>query len=382
MDISSLRDRIRAAGASQSKKEQRPAAGIRIDESDTPADGGWYDLPAQGLRRMGIEAEDAEIEQMLFLDTETTGLSGGVGTVAFLVGLGWVRGGQFHTRQILMRDYASECMLLEDVARIAEPFAWVVTFNGKTFDLPLLHTRFLMNRMEDGLEELAGIDLLAPSRRLWRRRLKSVRLTNLEEKILHLERDNDLPGSEAPQRYFDYLKTRDEGPLEEVIEHNRQDVITMASLLKELCDAYACPKKLTESADQLSMALTLGRAGEKEEAESLYRMASEPRSSIGIAALKEGRFRVQARRELDQLLRRQGRTDERIELLEGMCRANEGGAYPYIELSKIAEHTLADRRAALRYAERALRACDAEEKETIEKRTERLRKRLRTEREE
>ena len=134
--------------------------------------------------------------------------------------------------------------------------------------------------------------------------------------------------------------------------------------------------------DQLSMALTLGRAGEKEEAESLYRMASEPRSSIGIAALKEGRFRVQARRELDQLLRRQGRTDERIELLEGMCRANEGGAYPYIELSTIAEHTLADRRAALRYAERALRACDAEEKETIEKRTERLRKRLRTEREE
>lgn len=382
MDMSSLRDRIRAAGAAHRNAPAKAAAGLRVDENDLPADEGWFDLPAAGLARMGIEPADAEIEQMLFLDTETTGLSGGVGTVAFLVGLGWVRGGRFHVCQLLMRDYASEPMLLERLQAIAEPFSYCVTFNGKTFDLPLLHTRCLMNRMDDALEELTGIDLLAPSRRLWRRRLKSVRLANLEEKILHLERGNDLPGSEAPQRYFDYLKTGDEGPLEEVIAHNRQDVATMAALLKELCDVYASPRLLTESADQLSMAMTLGRAGEREEAESLYRMAAEPRSSTGIAVLKEGRFRVQARCELDQLMRRQGRTQERTELLEGMCRANEGGAYPYIELSKISEHSLANRRAALRYAQRALEKCDEKEREAVQKRIERLRTRLQADREE
>jgi len=374
MDIGNLRDRLRKAGASSGKKEPpKPAAGIVIREYSEEADERLYHLSADALRRIGCKDCAFDIEKALFLDTETTGLSGGVGTVAFLVGLGWIKDGVFHLKQILMKDYASESMLIEEMERTSAGFERTVSFNGRTFDLPLIETRCTMNRRRTPYAKMECIDLLAPARRLWKRRLGSVRLANLEEKILGHGREDDLPGSEAPQRFFDYLKTGDFALLEEVIDHNRQDILSMGELLAEICEAFGSPRKLKETADLFSLGLALGKQGEKDEAEALYRMAAQPKTITGIQALSESGYRALANRELDRLLRRQGRTEERLELLRHMCSSREGALYAHTELAKIYEHQHKDYRAALRAAKQALACAKTEDERTdAQKRIDRI----------
>ncbi|MBQ4085509.1 MAG: ribonuclease H-like domain-containing protein [Clostridia bacterium] len=384
MDIGNLREKLRRAGSSQTKmSEPRPAAGLVIREYSERADERLYRLSADALRRIGCSTCEMDIEKALFLDTETTGLSGGVGTVAFLVGLGWIKDGVFTVKQILMKDYASEGMLIEEMEKTSAGFERTISFNGRTFDLPLIETRCTMNRKRTPYARMECIDLLAPARKLWRRRLGSVRLAHLEEKILGHGREGDLPGSEAPQRFFDYLKTGDFSLLEEVIDHNRQDILSMGALLAEICEAFGNPRRVKETADLYSLGLALGKQGERDEAEALYRMAAQPKPITSIQALSEGGYRILANRELDQLLRRQGRTDERLELLRHMCTSREGAAYAHTELAKIYEHTIKDYKAALRAAKEALSLANGEEeRESAKKRVERIEKKAAKDRKE
>ncbi|MBO4367233.1 MAG: ribonuclease H-like domain-containing protein [Clostridia bacterium] len=383
-DMSSLRSRLRGIGiaSSVSPKPSKPAAGLEIRENATTADERLFHLGAAGMKRLECVDAEPDIERILFLDTETTGLSGGVGTVAFLLGLGWVRGTDFHTRQILMKDYASEDMLIGELTRAAEDFDMVVTFNGNTFDLPLLNTRCTMNRREYPLEDMDTLDLLKHSRRLWKRRLGSVRLTRLEEEILGYEREADLPGSEAPERYFEYLRTGDMSVLEEVIEHNRHDIISMSSLLCALCACYDEPDRLCDSADQLSMAITLEKQGERDVAERLYESAERYVPATSIAALRSRPSREKAAVELDRMLRQQGRDEERFRHLERMISAGTGGMFPYTQMAKYHEHELRDLKTALRYANRALELSDALSRDSAQKRVNRLKKRLKNREEE
>lgn len=376
LDITSLRERLKNAAKNVSggeKAPQRPAAGLEIREYCEKADERLYALPQNALGRIGCTLPHLDIERALFLDTETTGLSGGVGTVAFLVGLGWIRDGMFYVRQILMKDYASEEMLVDELLRVSEGFESTVSFNGKTFDLPLLETRCTMCRKRTPYAKMECIDLLTPARRLWKRRLGSVRLSHLEEEILGRAREDDLPGSEAPQRYFDYLKTGDMALLEDVIEHNRQDILSMGALLVEICDAYANPRQRRETADLLSLGLALGRQGEKEEAEALYRMAARPMPAASLRSITESGYRALAGRELNALLRRQGRFEEQKELLERMRAGGEAGAWTLIELAKIYEHREKDAEVALQYAQRAMQLTkDEVQREEVRRRIARL----------
>ena len=196
MDIGNLRDRLRKAGASSAKKEPpKPAAGLIIREYSEEADNRLYHLSQDALRRIGCRDRSFDIEKALFLDTETTGLSGGVGTVAFLIGLGWIKDGVFYVKQILMKDYASEGMLVEEMERTSAGFEHTVSFNGRTFDLPLIETRCTMNRKRTPYSKMECIDLLAPARKIWKRRLGSVRLANLEEKILGMGARTTCPAA-------------------------------------------------------------------------------------------------------------------------------------------------------------------------------------------
>ena len=151
---------------------------------------------------------DLRPEDILFLDTETTGLAGGAGTVAFLVGMGYFTGRDFAVEQVLMRDYGQESELLRTVSAVAGRFSVLCTFNGRTFDAPLLASRFVMNRLPSRLPS-AHADVLYPARRLWKLRLKRCNLANLEEQLLHVKREDDLPGAEVPQTYFRYLRDGD-----------------------------------------------------------------------------------------------------------------------------------------------------------------------------
>ena len=197
--------------------------------------------------------KDFAAERILYLDTETTGLMG-AGTVAFEVGLGWQEGDTFHVRQLVMRDYPEEKYLLEEIVRVAEKFDVICSFNGKTFDLPLLKNRFIMNRIRTACLDKPHIDLLHIARRVWKLRLKRCNLTNLEEALLGVPRVDDLPGAQVPERFFSYLKTSDFTLLDDVLEHNEQDIVSLQNLLSHMCRMYENPEQLRFDEDEIGRA--------------------------------------------------------------------------------------------------------------------------------
>jgi len=168
---------------------------------------------------------------LLFVDLETTGLAGGAGTYAFLVGCAWFDGGCLRTRQFFLSSFAAERAMLEALADVAEGVGTVVTYNGKTFDVPLIETRFLFHRMETPFAGMPHIDMLHPARRLWRSDHEgqvSCRLSLVERSLCGQVREGDVPGMEIPSRYFHYVRSGDARPLVAVLEHNRLDLLSLA----------------------------------------------------------------------------------------------------------------------------------------------------------
>jgi len=182
--------------------------------------------------------------RLLFVDLETTGLAGGAGTYAFLVGCGWFEGAMFRVRQFFLSSFAAERGLLEDVADTMGASGALVTYNGKTFDLPLIDTRFLFHRMSAPHSGLPHLDMLHIARRLWRSQSPDhssmgagersapvpCSLTLVERAVLGHVREGDVPGFEIPSRYFHYVRTGDARPLDGVLEHNRLDLLALAML--------------------------------------------------------------------------------------------------------------------------------------------------------
>jgi uncharacterized protein YprB with RNaseH-like and TPR domain len=219
-----------------------------------PSDGMWP--------RISLLADTSCGGNLLFVDLETTGLAGGAGSYAFLVGCAWFDGGTFRVRQFFLSDFAAERALLEAVGEVAGAFGTIVTYNGKSFDLPLIETRFMLHRMSTPFAGLPHIDMLHPARRMWRgsgevprngpaNRLRqgyggppkrspaeaghdvpgqasSCRLSALEQTLCGYVREGDVPGFEIPARYFRYVHSGDARPLEAVLEHNRLDLLSLA----------------------------------------------------------------------------------------------------------------------------------------------------------
>lgn len=212
-----------------------------------------------------------------FLDTETTGLAGGSGTYAFLVGVGRITPEGFRLRQFFMRDYGEEASLLEALARYLDQFDVLITYNGKAYDQPLLETRYRMARARVPFDRLEHLDLLHGARRLWKLRLESCRLVDLENQILGVEREGDLPGEMIPYVYFEYLRTREAFRLVPVFHHNAIDILTLACLTALVPCAFQDPEQapLTHGADWLGLARWLFRAEQHEAALRLFHRAIE-----------------------------------------------------------------------------------------------------------
>ena len=333
----------------------RTSAGVLVRTSRVPLDAAIDCLSPVGLRRMGWTGGPFDPRKCLFIDTETTGLSGGAGTVAFLVGVGRCEGDGFVIEQYLMREYADEPELIDRLATRMEGFDSVCTFNGRRFDMPLLESRFTMCRMRHRWRELEDLDLLYPARRAWKLRLGSCRLGHIETEILGMERHGDLPGSEVPRRYFDYLKTGDEGLLTDIIDHNRQDIATLVTLLIKLCEISAAPEKLTDQRDLFSMGRTLERQGEWKPARELYHIAALPRPRGTLAALTGERVAGMANWRQYHILRRSGDVDGAIRVLEQMLQRRQMPAEVCVALAKLYEHQKKDCCRALEYTELARR---------------------------
>ena len=313
-----------------------------------------------------------DAHELLFLDTETTGLSGGAGTLAFEVGVGYLTERGMVIRQYVMRDYGEEAAMLAELAKLLKRYETVVSFNGKSFDLPLLESRMVMNRIRVRVCDRPHLDLLHAARRVYKLRLKRCNLASLEEAVLGQGREDDLPGAQVPQRYFDYLKTGEFALLEDVLRHNLQDVRSLAQLTAHLCAVYRQPERLTHEEDLYSVGRTLLRGGRTQQGRACMRI-------LGCGSLGS-----QARMRLADSYRQQKEWDEAVAVWQTMIARGEGGAAPYLSLAKYYEHVGHDARRALAYARGALQAAlnaaplgaDEAQTDAIIKRIERLQRRL------
>jgi uncharacterized protein len=255
-------------------------------------------------RRTLAALEDSA--KWLFLDTETTGLAGGTGTYPFLVGIAWWDASGLQVEQFFMRDFSEEHSLLHELAARLSERPVLVTFNGKCFDWPLLENRFTMTRSISAPRLAAHLDLLHPSRALWKLRLGSVRLIELERRVLDAarlgwHREDDIASALIPQYYFDYLRGGSSEPLLGVVRHNQMDLRGLAALFGKINALLASPDADREGVDSLDLfglSRFLERRGDSDRAQSACTQALD----LGLPA----EFRPRARRELALLAKRRG----------------------------------------------------------------------------
>lgn len=336
--MSGLYDRLRSISQrNEPRRTQGQAPRCHTAES-------WHDLPfaasAEELCLLGGVGE-----RPLFLDTETTGLLGGAGTIAILVGYGTFEGGRLRVVQHYLSDYDQEDDMIGKVEQAVRGGDLLVTYNGKSFDVPLLRSRFVMTRRNPSLlDGKPHIDLLHGARRVYKRRLYSCTLTDIESQVLDIERENDLPGKDVPEMWFRYVRDGDQALMDEILRHNEQDIVSLALLLAKLCQAYREPESHRHRQDTLSVGRAMERMGERERAVRFYAAAGG-----GEALTAIGRIH-----------RRDRRYDDAALALERAAEEN-GSVEAMVELAKLEEHRRRDLRSALRWTDRALAASQSSE---------------------
>jgi uncharacterized protein len=306
-------------------------------------------MPLSLISQWANEARLAEmpLSRFAFLDTETSGLAGGTGTYAFLVGIARFVDDQFVLRQFFMRDPSEEPAMLEAIAQFLAPAQALVTFNGKAFDAPLLTTRYRLHHIPVPYKDYAHLDLLPLARRLWRDRLESRALKYLEQHILSMKRSSEeVPGYEIPWLYFEYLKSGDARPLAGVFYHNAMDVVAMAALLTHVNDVLENPYggHVEHGLDFVALGKLFEDLGRWEEAARLFERGLE-------LSLTESDFGLAVKR-LSILQKRRGDFTEALRLWE--AAAANGHIYAHIEMAKYYEHKCRDVKAALQWTRSAL----------------------------
>ena len=362
------------------------------------------DLPVDRARLATLPGQPPSDRPLVCLDTETTGLATAAGTLAFLIGLGWWAGTSYRQVQLLLPDQGEEGVLLDQVGRHLPPDAWLVTYNGRGFDWPLLVTRYRMVRR--AAPPIGGhLDLLPHVRRLFRHRLDDARLGTVERMLLGLTRVDDVDGWEIPGRYLGFLRGGPAQPLAAVVRHNDEDVRSLARLLAhveqrlgdpevrssaprgdlaDLARAFRRERRLEEAIDCLDAALAV---------EPTTEPAAEPAASaIAAPRVPEERWwsprrradfggRPETRRvttgwdrreafsrpwdegriavDRAHLLRRLGRVDEAIEAWDALaCGPGRTAVVAAIEAAKLREHRSGDPAGAMAAVERGLHLAD------------------------
>jgi len=308
------------------------------------------ELPADLLEAIsGGTASASGPDRWAFLDTETTGLAGGTGTYAFLVGVGRITPEGFRLKQFFMRDYGEEASLLAALAAHLEDFDVLITYNGKTYDQPLLETRYRMARARPPFSRLGHLDLLAGARRLWKLRLESCRLVDLENQILGVERQGDLPGEMIPYVYFEYLHTGEIDRLAPVFHHNAIDILTLACLTAIVPWAFRSPADapLRHGADFVGLGRWLRQNEQHEDATALFRRA------IDLGLRDELLFRTMW--DLALVEKRLGRAAAALAVFTDLAASpNPFRVAALEELAKYYEHTERNYGMALEFTRAAL----------------------------
>ena len=328
------------------------------DLEDLPAD--LLDAISSGLVR-GVPPG-----KWCFLDTETTGLAGGSGTYAFLIGVGRITPQGFRIRQFFMRDFGEEASQLSALHEHLKQFEVMITYNGRTYDQPLLETRFRMVRQRPPFSGLEHFDLLFGARRLWNLRFDSCRLVDLENQILGVERQGDLPGEMIPYCYFEYLRTHEIFRLMPIFHHNAVDILTLACLTAIVPRAFHAPEQaqFSHAAEMVGLARWWRQADQHENALALFRQALDRdlpdellfRTMWDIAALEK----------------KLGREHAALPMLTDLASArNPWRGAAFTELAKYYEHRERNYAMAL---EMARNAFELDPSEALQRRITRLEK--------
>ncbi len=285
------------------------------------------EVPASLARDQRLATVD--YARMAFIDTETTGLAGGTGTYAFLVGVGVFEGDRFTIHQFFMRDYHEEPAQLDALGELLDGLDAIVSFNGKSFDMPLLETRFIMTRQQPRLTDAPHLDLLPSARRLWKYRLDSCALSSLETEVLGLRRTHaDVPGWLIPSLYVDYTRSGDAREIARVFYHNAQDILSLVTLAARQCDLVTMSLPVdggVPGEDLYGVGRLLHELGQLERAEAAYAQAAH---TCGPSPVRE-----MTMRDLAYLLKRQGRRKEALPWWQALAET-PGALYACEELAK------------------------------------------------
>lgn len=276
------------------------------------------------------------LKKMIFLDTETTGLSGGTGTLAFLVGIARFDDDGLKLTQFLVEDPSEEPAMLLEFANQTADIEAVVTFNGKSFDMPLLKSRFVINRMPIPFGEWGHLDLLHLSRRIWRQRLSSRSLKDLEHEILHIPRsDDEVPGWMIPEIYFSYLRSGDASQIANVVYHNAMDIVSLAALyfaITQMLDDDLFSNKL-HSWDVFAIGQLFEDIGEVNKSIVIYEHC------LGLEDIEQSK-KLEINTRLARLYKKSANWEKAKVLWE--VNGNNGDVDACVELAKYYEHELKD----------------------------------------
>ena len=324
---------------------------------------------AERLGQLALDPglEGVELDRALFLDTETTGLAGGTGTVPFLIGVACFEDQSLRLQQLFLRDLGQEAPMLHWLRERVEESSCLVSFNGKTFDWPLLRNRYVINRVPAPCVS-AHIDLLHCARRVFRPRLGSLRLVELEREVLGMRREDDVASALIPELYFDYLDGGEVEPMLAVLEHNANDLIALAALIAKLVDHFEDVHVEDDPRDHLAFARVAERAGDPGRARAFAEAAAEGGGSSSCT--------VEACLLAARIARRTKDIDaEEAALIEARAAADDDVLRAEVELAlaKLYEHRKKDLRRAL---EHAVGTAIVEGDEATRRRVARLERRL------
>jgi len=320
----------------------------------------------------------SDLYDFIFLDTETSGLAGGTGTYAFEVGLGRFTDQGFKLAQFFMRHPGEESALLAGLTEFMDGMKAVVTYNGKSFDIPLLNTRYTMMGMTSPFEGIDHFDLLPLARRLWRIRLESRTLSNVETRILGVSRgEEEVPGYMIPEMYFEYLKTQDARPMSGIFYHNAIDILSLVGLFSHMAILLHNPhsEEIKYSEDVVALARFFESMDDIPQAEALYQRAlrADLVDELYWDTLERFSF----------LLKRKDDWDSAIKLWEKA--AGNQALYAFEELAKYYEHRVKDLAEARHWTLQALSLLEEKHipiykyqywQDSLEHRLERLERRL------
>ena len=293
-----------------------------------------------------LDGDELDVRRAVFLDTETSGLAGGTGTIVFLTGVGTFEGGAYVVRQFFARNPAEERAYLPHLAQLLAERQGLITFNGRSFDWPLLRSRFILSGVEPPKVH-PHADLLIPARRVWKSRLGGCRFLHLERRIVGHERQGlDVPSWMIPSLWFRFA--RGEGRVEEmegVLYHNLEDLVSMVPLAYHLA-ATMTGDEVAHPHDWLALARLYARGGDEERAEMAYRRALDHPLPAAL--------RAQAMRELALLLKRADRREEAAIWWEALARWQPMEVDALVELAKYYEWHVRDWERALRMTQEAM----------------------------